>query len=146
MKKNKIRNGFSMIELIIVILIVSVLALIASPYFGQTNVFKTRATVDQGEFLMKEGRRIAIGQRRNVYVVNGGSNVFLCYVSANPCPSGQQVSNQGATLSFNTNGISVSVPAGLVFNSQGGIGGVTATILIGGNTFYVDGLTGYVYE
>jgi MSHA pilin protein MshC len=76
-KKNQV--GFTMIELILVILLVGILGALAGPRFFERQSFETRTFQDQTQFLLKYAQKMAIAQNRPVYVRLDGVSVAACF-------------------------------------------------------------------
>ena len=141
------KNGFTMIEMIIVIGLMATLVMITIPYFGQTKTFRNKDTQNQIEFILKTARKYSIAQRRTVYVIQNSGQLILCYTNTAPCPATQTISNQGSTIQTNISNSTFTIPSNIAFNSQGGlVTGVTTTVIAAGLNIYIDGVTGYVYE
>lgn len=76
------QSGFTLVELVTVIVLVGILAGVAMPRFFTAGDFDGRAYSDQVKGLMRYGQKIAIAQGRNVFVRLNGSSVALCYDAA----------------------------------------------------------------
>lgn len=92
--KPKINIGFSLIELIIVLLIVGVLAVVVMPRMFTWENFSTRAFYDQSLAMVRYGQKIAIAQRTHVQVRVEFSSALICLKYAKvdvdfPCISSQ---------------------------------------------------------
>lgn len=141
--KNK--KGFTIIELIVVISIIGIISIIAAPHFANTNVFQENSDVNQVKFLLKTAQKIAIAQRRDIYILVNGQQVDLCYTNTNPCPNNELVSFQNQSLMINIKS-SLSIPSGLFFNSLGIVGNNLITITVGSQNIDIEGGTGYVHQ
>ena len=91
-------RGFTMIELILVLILVGILAVAVIPRFFDRKSYDARAYYDQVLSILRFGQKTAIAQNRSVYVRLNGFSVGLCYdancTSAVPPASG---SNSGST-------------------------------------------------
>lgn len=139
-------HGFSLVELIVVLLVVSALAVVAIPRFFGKQDFQTLGFFDTAQSAVRYAQKLAIAQRRNVFVVVGAGSLSLCYdggcagavtdpTSGTPfvlvAPSG--VSFAGASLSFDGLGRPSAAVAFTVSDSEVS------------RSFSVEAATGYVH-
>lgn len=130
---NKARaSGFSLVELITVIVLIGVLSALAAPRFFERSSYDARTFTDQTLAMLRYGQKLAIAQNRPVYVrLDAGKSVALCfaaYPSNGSCSSGNQVvpptsanSGSGVTLAQCSNQIGwfcEGVPTGLSYTSS----------------------------
>lgn len=71
--------GYTLAELIAVLVIVGVVAAIAAPRFFDTMSFEVRSYSDRTLAMLRYGQKIAIAQRRNVFVCFTATSVALGY-------------------------------------------------------------------
>ena len=71
--------GFTLIELIAVLVIAGILATFAAGRFFQRDTFDARAFADQAIDLLRYGQKLAVAQNRPVYVRLDGQSVALCF-------------------------------------------------------------------
>jgi MSHA pilin protein MshC len=93
--------GFTLIELITVMVIMGVVAAVGAARFFDSAGYEVREFADQGRSLIRYAQKVAIAQNRTVYVRANGASFALCYASA--CGAGTQVpspagSNSGSTV------------------------------------------------
>jgi MSHA pilin protein MshC len=136
--------GFTMVELIVVLVLIGILGAIGAARFFNRTGFDAAAFADQGVAMMRYAQKLAIAQRRPVYVQASTQGIKLCYSAANPCGNNERIgapsgSNSGSTgtRAFCTGG-GVWVRA---WNCEGVPPGATMTLNpAGAGVFYFDGL------
>lgn len=136
-------SGFTLAELVIVIVIAAILAAIAIPQFNLREIDATwfHEQVRSG---VRYAQRTAVAQRRPVFVVvEAGPRLALCY--ADPC--GARVTELATGNNFLLNapsGVALSISVSpLSFNGLGQPSS-GATLNVGGKTVTVNAETGYV--
>jgi MSHA pilin protein MshC len=80
------QRGFTLIELIMVIVILGVLAVVAIPRFNG-SVYTGRGLHDETMALLRFGQKTAIAQRRTVCVTVNGTGIAMTMFVANPAPT-----------------------------------------------------------
>lgn len=73
------RSGFTLVELISVLIIISILALVALPRFFDNQAFDARIFYDQAQSMLRHAQKIAIAQNRNVHVRLDGASFAFCF-------------------------------------------------------------------
>ena len=142
MNRRSVR-GYSLAELVIVIVITAIMAALAIPLFNQPQIDATWFH-EQVRAGVRHAQRTAVAQRRQVFVlVEAGPRLALCY--ADPC--GARVTELATGNDFVLNapsGVALSISASpLSFNGLGQPSS-GATVNVGGKLVTVNAETGYV--
>ena len=135
-------NGFSLLELVVVMVLAGILAAVAIPRFTNSES-KASWYSEQVKAALRYAQRQAVAQRRSVYVCVAPTSVTLAYVSgcatsllvqpgstvpySLPAPS--DVALSASTFSFDSLGRPSSVPA----------------LNVAGHSITVEAETGYVH-
>ena len=151
-------KGFTLIELIMVMVIVGVLAVAAIPRFMDRQTFDARGFYDQTRSMLRYAQKVAIAQHANVFVNVSGATGTLCltYVADANCsnttplqivlnpadqkrfsktaPGGITIASSVSPFSFSSLG--KPSPDGMVTLSITG-DGITRTISVERETGYV---------
>lgn len=149
-------NGFTQVELIVVIVLTAVLAFVALPRFSFVSTFSVRGFADQIRSAIQYGRKAAVAQRRNVCVAVDTTGLKLTRASL----SGAAAACDGALIDPATGtAYVIGCPAGIVLSSSASgfgfsglgatqpSGGVVLSVSDGTDTvnFSVERETGYVH-
>jgi MSHA pilin protein MshC len=156
-----LQHGFTLIELIMVLVVTAVLAAVAMPSFNSVSGFSARGFHDQTLAYLRFAQKTAIAQRRTVCVGFTSSSITLAIAAAvgtsNCATAGSLVGPQGESpvvLNVKT-GLSYSaIPIAFNFDSLGqpitssGTAQTTQTIQVSGvgSTITVETSTGFVHE
>jgi MSHA pilin protein MshC len=73
----KNQRGFTLVELITVMVIVGILAVVALPRFFDRNVFESRGYYDQAISTLRYAQKTAVAQRTTVCVVDTATEIGL---------------------------------------------------------------------
>jgi MSHA pilin protein MshC len=133
-----------MVELIVVMVLVGILGAIGAARFFNRTGFDAAAFAEQGAAMLRYAQKLAVAQRRDVFVQATPQGIMLCYSGASPCPAGQQVappaganSGSSATRAFCSAGGSY-VPS---WHCEGVPGGAAMTLSPStAGAFYFNGL------
>jgi MSHA pilin protein MshC len=108
-------SGFSLIELVVIIIIIGIITVVASARISG-SVAQTRGFYDELLSQVQFARKVAIAQRRPVFVRIEATESRLCYTAAGDCgpptPSDAVASPTG-DLPFR-----VAVPAGVAVSAS----------------------------
>lgn len=149
-KRPSPERGFTLVELILVMAIAGILAAVALPRLVGPNSFDSRGFADQLASTVRYAQKLAIAQRRDVFVQLTASKASLCYASASPCtdpapgPGGEKPYAIGTP-----GGVTISPTTTLGFDA-GGRPAIAAALDIqvsgaGLYTVRVEQETGYVH-
>ena len=95
---SRLPRGFTIVELVAVMVVMGILAAFAAPRFFERKGFDARSFTDQTRGMLQYGQKLAIAQGRAVFVRLNGSSVALCYGNEN-CDAGNLVAPPAGTNS-----------------------------------------------
>jgi MSHA pilin protein MshC len=93
----KLSAGFTMIELITVIVLIGVLGAIGASRFFDNSVFENRTYADQAKAIIRYAQKLAIAHNRAVFVRVDGNSFAVCTTSA--CAAADQLAAPGGSNS-----------------------------------------------
>ena len=143
-------RGFTMVELILVMVIAGILAAVAIPRLVGKNSFDTRGFTDQLASTVRFAQKLAISQRTPVFVQFTASDATLCYdagcTSFAPGPGGEKPYTVTAP-----DGLAIVAVPVLQFDASGGTSTLAAQLDIqvnGAGAYHVlvERETGYVHD
>jgi MSHA pilin protein MshC len=155
------QRGFTLIELILVIVMLGVLAVFAAPRMLSTGDFYARGFHDETLGLMRYAQKTAIAQRRIVCVAvttsadsppNASANLSLAAVAGSAlCDTPLSGPTGGAAVITARSGVDYSASTSFNFNGLGQPSAaqsiqVTNASVAMGNPIIVEADTGYVHD
>jgi MSHA pilin protein MshC len=144
----KRQAGFTLIELVMVLIILGILSAVVIAKFTDKAGFQSRGFADQVQTSLRYAQKIAIAQRRYVCVAFTATSVSLSIGTTNACgtPLQSLTGSGNYVVTSPASSITISpVPATLYFNALGQPSAATA-VVIGGSTTTVEAETGYVHS
>jgi len=81
-KRHARARGFTLIELVAVLVLAGILAAFAGARFFQREAYDARSFTDQAMGIMRYGQKLAVAQNRPVFVRLDGASVALCFDAA----------------------------------------------------------------
>jgi len=143
--------GFTLVELVAVILIAGILAAVAGPRFFSANTFAARGYTDTAAGFLRYAQKLAIARHAGVTVQVSGAGMALCTTASQPCadvhpwpgPEGETPYRIDVPAGVTQSGSATS----LAFDAQGRPGSGFTLTIIGDTTrtLTVEAETGYVY-
>lgn len=140
-------DGFTLIELIMIMIIVSILAVAVLPRFTEQSAFASRGFHDETLSLLRYAQKTAVAQRRTVCVSLNATGVSLTIDTDTPADSVCNAAPAMPNSPTGGSGLAGSVAA-FQYTPLGSTNqGSNITITIAGSTpITVEAATGYVHE
>lgn len=139
-------GGFTLVELIVILVIIGVLAVTAIPRFMDQSVFETRGFHDETQSLLRYAQKAAIAQRRSVCVTLTATGATMMIAGAAPPSTTCNTALAFPSAPRGGTGLSATV-GGFTFLASGGTDKAANVTLSfsDGSGITVDAVTGYVY-
>jgi MSHA pilin protein MshC len=145
-------KGFTLVELIGVIVIAGILAAMAAPRFFDAATFSSRGYFDAASGFLRYAQKLAIARHADITVQANSSGLSLCTTASNPCADTNPWPGPQGDTPYRLdvpNGVSLAGSvASFSFNAQGSPGTTGITLTITGDTvrtLSVEAETGYVH-
>ncbi len=146
-------RGYTLIELVVVIVILGVIAAIAGPRFFGTKVFSERGYADEVASAMRYSQKISVASGCNVRfaITIAGYNAMQQVASGNRCnPASASWTtvvkrpDGDALAGTPPNDANVAGPATMIFDSKGAVISGATNLTIGAYTLTLDAASGFV--
>lgn len=140
-RRQQRQQGFTLVELIAVMVIVGILAAAAAVRYFDRAVYDASSFTEQARALVRYGQKVAVAQNRSVYVRLDGSSVALCFAptGGGACSELDRVkaasgSNSGEKTTLNR------CDQSTVWSCEGTLNGVTYSTSPATSEFFFDAL------
>jgi MSHA pilin protein MshC len=152
-KLRRFVSGYTIVELVAVIVILAILAAIAGPKFFGTKVFSERGYADEVASAMRYAQKVAVASGCNVQLTITAAGYSAAQQAAlgNTCNSASASWTtpvkrvDGALLSGTPpSDANVNTSATMVFNNKGAVISGAANLTIGAYTLSLDATSGFV--
>jgi MSHA pilin protein MshC len=153
--KKQYLHGFTIVELVAVLLITGILAAVVMPRFVQRNTFDEMGFFDQSLNMVRYAQKLAIAQRRTVWVnMDAASNkICLTYDTtlptchAAPTPAVLDPASNQWFVKTAPNGVTLATTSSFSYSPLGrpSLAANLTVSISGAGSFVVERETGYVH-
>jgi MSHA pilin protein MshC len=148
LKKNK-QHGFTLVELVMVIVLLAIVSATALPRFFSKTVFEERVLFDDTLSAARYAQKLSVATGcKTVFSISANQYQLLQGASCNTLPFTSPVTNpaKGGAYTGQQDGISMTAThADSTFDALG-TADVDNTITIGARTFAIIAATGFTYD
>lgn len=130
------QRGFTMTELVVIMVIVGILAAVVLPRFSDNEVFQSLGAADQAKAALRYGQKVAIARRRNV-------NVTISAAAEPDCGTALTGGNVNCVISDRVT-VAPPLPLTVTFDALGRPNAATV-LTVGTIAINVAAETGYVH-
>lgn len=145
------QRGFTLVELIMVMVIAGILAAVVAPRFFDANVFKSKGFADQVQATLRYAQKEAIAQRGYVCLAIAVNSITLTAGPTSACSAGALALPAGGNFITAPSGVTLSsyTYANFTFDALGKPSfatNQTITVSNAPNNIVVEAETGYVHS
>ncbi len=146
-KLSRPSTGFTLVELVMIIVILGILSVVVMPKFWDNSTFQARGFADQVLATLRYAQKSAIAQHQNVCVSLTTTAIALKIIGTPPCTTNLNLPGAQSNSLTAPSGITLNPAISLTFDALGRAS-TTATIAISGVTpsITVEAETGYVHQ
>lgn len=146
-------NGFTLVELVTILLLVGILSAVALPRFFKASDYHSRGFYDEVAGAARYGQKLAVASGCAVqFSIDNGNGSYALHQRADGCASGaftRSVLRPTGSEPFSDSapsGVSLSATpsAVIVFDAQGRATPGDVTVTVGERSFSIVGESGYV--
>lgn len=140
-KADMSERGFTLVELVVIMIVVGILAVTVAPRFADKSVFESRGFRDETLSLLRFAQKSAIAQRRTVCVTVTSTGATLSRAGA----AGATSCNTTLDLPFTPKGGTGLTGTDFYFLASGAPSAGGTLSVSGSDPITVEAVTGYVH-